>query len=145
MAQDTWAGRERPLLEAIAAGEAEHVRDVNTEWMIDRTGLTPEDVAAGLAALLDAEYIDAIDAGGGDDVSFYLRLKLRERGRRDVGTWPSEDSFTGLLDALDVAAENATDEETTSRLRRARDAVAGIGREVGTQVLTAWLKAQAGL
>ena len=81
MIDDTWRSRELPILQAVAEGEQTGVDDTNTDWLLDRTGLTPGAVARGLGALLDGAYIDASDAStyGG---SYFMGVGLRERGRR---------------------------------------------------------------
>lgn len=142
--EDTWNPRDLLILAVVAEGEAEGVRDVNTEWIQDRTNLTGDQIVAGLDALIDGRYVSATEAST-MAATYYMSVKLRERGRRTVGTWPSEDSYAALVNAVEAAAQDAPDEETRSRLVRLREGLLGVSRDVGVAVLTAWTKGQVGL
>jgi hypothetical protein len=48
-----------------------------------------------------------------------------------------DDALSRLIDGLRQAAEQTSDEDERSRLRRAADALAGVAREVGVGELTA--------
>jgi predicted metal-dependent phosphoesterase TrpH len=54
----------------------------------------------------------------------------------ELGTWPSVDAVVqAIIDALGRAAEAAPERKEKKRLREAAEVVAGIGRDVLTQVL----------
>lgn len=144
--QSTWLTREVPLLEAIGEAESEDVL-TSSEWLAGRTGLTLRETNIALKALLTAipPYIEAIDSGSaaGPD---YLDVELAERGRRVVGAWPPADGgVEALLALITERLDETTDEEEKSKLAKLRDGVQSVGKDVGTALLTAWLKSVAGL
>lgn len=144
MAESTWEAREIPILEAVAAAGGE---PLESDAIVEATGLEPSAVGYGVEALVDGQYLTGKDWG---DMSSTFpewgRLRLAERGRRAVGAWPREEGGLDVL--LDLLAERiaATDDpDERSRLERFRDAAKDMGSQVGTSLLTAWLKSVAGL
>ena len=148
MARLKWEERELPILDAIAGVEddqGEKVERIDT--IVDLTGLERRDVALGLRALLDAGYVDAIDASSpivGDEGAEFLNIGLLERGRRVIGQWPSEDAGDDLLELIRERADNATTEEERSRLRRLFDAGKAVGGKTLTEIVVAYAKHYAG-
>ena len=55
------------------------------------------------------------------------------------GRWPSAESELARLTALLEEQIGAADGEVKTRLERFRDALAGMGQEVATSLLTAYL------
>lgn len=146
MVESTWLTREVPVLEAVAAAEEEGA-EANGEWLSERTGLGGAATSKGVQALLRADppYVTAIDASTFGS-TYFMDVQLLERGRRTVGAWTNEE---GGLDAfLDLLAERIDaepDEAEKSRLTKLREAAQGLGKDVGTSLLTAWLKTVTGL
>ncbi|WP_020387712.1 hypothetical protein [Kribbella catacumbae] len=55
--------------------------------------------------------------------------------RRVVGAWPTPESLADrIIAALNDAADNEPDEAKKGKLRRAAEAVAGVGRDILTDV-----------
>lgn len=143
----TWLTREVPILEAVALAETEAAHP-DGDWIIERTGLSGEEVAFGIRALVDGGYLAATDLTGSlaDRMTYYVDVQLRERGRRTVGTWPKEDGgLDVLLELLAERIEAEPDPEAKSKLTRLREAAQGIGKDVGTSLLSAYLKSVSGL
>ncbi len=61
--------------------------------------------------------------------------RLAPAGARAVGLWPSSDPYEALLALLDRRVVEAPDEDTRSRLRRVRDTITGLGRDVGSNLI----------
>jgi len=148
MARLKWDERELPILEAIAGLEddsGENVERIDT--LVDLTGLERGDVVLGLRALVNAGYVDAIDASGpmvGNEGAEFLDIGLLERGRRAVGQWPSEDAGDDLLELIRQRAEGAATEEERSRLRRLLEAGKAVGGRTLTEIVVAYAKHYAG-
>jgi hypothetical protein len=71
--------------------------------------------------------------------------RLSGRGLRAIGAWPSENSYDAILRVLERRIEAEQDPDTRSRLRQFLSFLQGLGREVGTSLLTEWLKRSTGL
>jgi hypothetical protein len=134
MIDDTWRSRELPILQAVAEGEQTGVDDITTEWLLDRTGLTPDAVARGLGALLDGTYIDATDASTYAG-SYFMGVGLRERGRRTTGTWPPDDAYQALIQLLEQRIADSSTDEERSRWTRLLNGMKGLARDVGTNTI----------
>lgn len=137
MARMTWDERERPILEAIAAGEAG--RDLNNDDVAEATGLSRDDVDRGLLALYEADYVTGTDAAA-EELCYLLGMRLLERGRRAVGVWPADDSGEALLDLLRARIADADTDEERSRWQRLFDAAKGLGGTALRELTVAYLK-----
>lgn len=145
-AHDQWAGRDFPVLVTVAKlldenfGSPLQPDDVMAESALDQ-----QDVIRALLALASG-YVtiqqEHTQAGG---IPFVTVTGLTERGRRAAGLWPDGDAPDALVDLLQRAASTAADPDEKSRLRRAADALTGVGQGVMTDVLAALIKAQAGV
>jgi hypothetical protein len=98
---------------------------------------TPDDARHSLALeyLNEARYVKGDRAMG----SVWSDVTLLEKGLVEVAGWPAqpgEDYGAKLLDVLDVRITDAEDEDERTRLKRFRDAVASVGKDVVTGVLT---------
>lgn len=146
MAESTWELRELALLEAIAEAERQHNDDLNTEDLEDQTDLSTEDVQWGLQALFEAEppFITGADATTSDGFDL-LAIRLRERGRRVVGQWPTEDAADVLLAMIQERADEESDPIEKTRLEKLREVAGNVGRETLTQLVVAASKQAAGL
>jgi DNA-binding PadR family transcriptional regulator len=72
--------------------------------------------------------------------------RLTEKGLQVVAAWPgaaSDDVVLRLLDVLNAEIERTDDPDRKSKLEKLRDGVAGIGRDVLTDVLSKVLTGQA--
>lgn len=143
MAEQKWDFRERPLLEAIARAEEED-RSVNNDDLAVDTGLDRHTVERGLLALVEANYVQGIDAAA-EELCYLLDIRLRERGRRAVDQWPSENPGEELLKLLEHRVQIAETAEERTRWQRALEAVRTLGGKAVTEVTIALLKREAGL
>ena len=101
-------------------------------------------LSMGIRALIDADYVTAADAGsmGGPD---WLDIVATEKGRRATGQWPPEDRYQSLVDVIEQMIDDEPDEAKKGKLRRLVAVIGDVGKDVGTAVLTAWVKSQTGL
>lgn len=147
MAEQTWLDREAVILEAVASAEAEAVQ-ANQDWIVERTGLSGRDVGVGLKALMLASppYVQGSDATAMGGTPYFLNVELLERGRREVGAWPSQEgALEGFLELLAQRASEAEDEDERTRLERLREVAGDVGRPVLSGLLLAYIKTQTGI
>lgn len=153
MAESTWENREVRLLEEVRAIEAEQEEPgaarravPRLKMLADRLDMPMETVSAGMRALATADppYITGADAStwGGFDI---LDFRLTERGRRAVGQWPSDHAYDAMLQTLTRQIQDEPQPDKRQALEKIRDGVLVVGREVGTGVLTAWIRSVTGL
>lgn len=136
---ETWTWRELPILE-IAVRDAD--AGAQFEDIAAETGLELKDVWHGAKALDDGGYINAAAAGA---FSGFVP-SVTERGRREVGAWPTAESLADqLARAFADAADREADPERKSALRSMADGLMGAGRTVAIELLSAYAKKQAGL
>ena len=138
--EPTWFDRDLPVLETVIQLLEELGRPgafVQVQQIAERSGIDAHTVLAALAAM-EHTYVtlNLVLAGGNPNPQMVSGVTAA--ARRAVGQWPSPESMTDrLLAALDSAAEQEEDPARKSRLRSAADAVAGIGRDVLVNVITA--------
>lgn len=132
----TWEWRETPILKAIGDADAEAATVERLGAIVAATGLPRRQAAAGVQALLDDDYIDAIEVGTfGDDVE-YLELRLLPKGREAYGSWPRpDDPMDALLRAIAAREEAATDPDERGRLAELGRSVRSVGEQVLAQVI----------
>lgn len=139
---DTWASRDLPVLEAAVRGVDEQRAHGGIRFhdIAQQTGLSDDDVYRAARALDDAGLIE-------------LRLVMPSthgrvmavsgQARQIVGSWPNEETYVDrLLAAVDALAENASDEDTRSRLRKLRDGLTEAGRDLLVSVAAATISGQ---
>jgi hypothetical protein len=145
--EDTWDTRARPILELVNALPPLNVVSVGD--IATQTGLDPNDVVSELEMLMSGRYLDASFSQpltGGDVRPWSLvRARVLERGARKIGRWPTDNPYDDLLSRLDRIISAEPDVEKRTRFERFRDGVLGVGKDVGTELLTAFVKAHAGL
>ncbi|MEE3128462.1 MAG: hypothetical protein VX494_14740 [Actinomycetota bacterium] len=140
--RDTWHTRDLHVLRAVADHDP-HM-DNWSATMCAEMVLDPDDLVAALQALEEARYIEVwwSRTFGGDDP---LGARLRERGRRAVGVWPSAEAIDGLVEALRQAEEATEDPDERTLIRRAAGALGSVSRDVMTDVIAAVVARQSGL
>lgn len=140
--RDQWHTRDLHVLRAVADHDPHE--DNWAATICAETLLDPDDFAESLRALEEANYVEAHWSRrmGGD---FPMSARLRERGRRAVGVWPSAEATDRLIDALRQAEESTDDPEEKTLIRRAAGALGMVSREVMTDVLAAVVARQTGL
>jgi len=133
---DVWLTRDFPVLKEVTrridAGEgiAQSIDIANA------LGIENDKVVLAAKAL-DRRDLVALDQGYGGTVNF---LDVSGEAYLITGLHPNgEDALTGLVEALQQAADQVDDPEERSRLRRAAEAVRGVSRDIMTGVPTAYL------
>lgn len=140
----TWDDREMPILQTVLAAE-DAGEEVNLHDLAVRTGLEQKSAQSGLRALYEANYVTGLDVGSMGMGFQLMDIRLLERGRRAVGQWPSDNPFESLVELLDTKIAGEEDSDAKSKLARLRDALLGLGKDVGTALLIGWAKQQTGL
>jgi hypothetical protein len=130
--ESQWERIDRPVPEAVGAAEGDVGAAVgNVDALTVSLGdeFSSEVVLASVSRLVRAGYLNAIDAhsAGGD---YWLEIQLAERGRRAIGSWPSNELGAALLAVLDERIAEAEGPEERSRWLRLRDGAAGVGQGV---------------
>ena len=144
MAEDTW-NREQRLMETIRAFETDRPDERTRDKLVAATGLPKDEVDDGVRALLEASYIDGRETGSMDELFDWWDLRLRERGRRAVKQWPSDDPGETLVQLLEERLSQASDPAERSRLSQVLDAVRDVGTGVLSGVLSDLVRRMAGL
>lgn len=135
---NTWTTRDLPILRSalrrLDAGEDfPDLEEIRAE-----VGLDVTQMRAGLRALEHAgpPYIElTYTMAGPARVGGHVK-GVSERARRELGTWPSATSMVDrLVEALEDAEEEEQEPERKSKLRAARDALAGMARDVAVTVI----------
>ncbi|GAA1691942.1 hypothetical protein GCM10009745_41660 [Kribbella yunnanensis] len=133
--ESTWESRDLPVLEAIVRLYEETGTLMSPSRIGVTAGVPESDVQKALRALQhnDPPYITKLSKQGNGDV--YLVGAPTGHARRTVGAWPTPDALADrIIAALNEAADNEPDEVKKGKLRRAAEAVAGVGRDILTDV-----------
>jgi hypothetical protein len=136
MADDTWKTQERPILEAVRAGELSR-NFLDSESASEAVGLDVNEGAWVVQSLIEDGFLKG---GDGSDASmaydFYMRLRLTEKGRRAIGQWPAT-AADAFLAELDRRIELEEDPAARSRLERWREAASDVTKQVIAGVIVA--------
>ena len=136
MAVRTWETIELPILEAVV-GMEDAVRSVTVANIAEASGLSTTHVSHGLRRLADGGYVTGRRIHGTGLPFELIGVRATELARRATGQWPAADPYAELMLALELRIDATADLEARGKLERLRDAVAGVGRDVITGVLTA--------
>ena len=138
---EVWATRDFPILKA-AALYVDRGQAPGYDELASQTGLDAADVALGVAALgrRGLVQVETTLAGTGwiTDVSgdAYLITGLHPDGH---------DALEALASMFRQAAEQTSDPEEKSRLRKAASAVGDVVGQIGAGVMTAYIARMAGI
>jgi hypothetical protein len=134
--ESTWETRDLLVLEAIVrlydeTGSAMRVAAVGAV-----AGVSDEDdLQRALRALEHNDPPFVTKMTGSFGVGIILVGAPTGHARRVVGAWPTPDALADrIIAALCNAADNELDEAQKGKLRRAAEAVAGVGRDILTDV-----------
>ena len=144
MADRSWEDLEQPILEAVAALEDE-IDDVGLAALVERTGLSLDEVRIGTRRLFDSDLLTGLDATAANGVFQAFSLRLLPRGRQAVGQWPSADPAEAFLQTLAQRIAVEEDPEERGRLQRWLDSGRQVGTGVATGVVTAVVQQVTGL
>jgi hypothetical protein len=132
---DVWTTRDRPVLvEVVRRFDQNHPRQpVSTADIAHATDLSAEDVSRA-GRNLELAGLVRIDDRGGRVANF---MGISAEALRIAGLWPDAgDAFDRLIWALEQRISEAPPEEKT-KLAKVRDAIVGVGRDVGVEVIGA--------
>ena len=127
---ETWTNRDRRVLEFVLQHADTGTNEViGIHEISKRLPLSQDQVFAALTSLAAASppYIE---------LEYLHVMRVCERARRELGTWPSADTVVAqLAEALLRAADEATEPERKNRLRAAGESLVGIGRDIAVQTV----------
>jgi DNA-binding PadR family transcriptional regulator len=134
-----WRNDVRPVLVAVyeaLAAEGGMIPTTDLGGVSAALGRETEDERTYrvLVELKEKGYISGTQTGGGG----FVLIQLQEKGLQEVAGWPTrpgEDTYAQLLAALSERIEQSDSPEERTKLERFRDALAGVGRDVLTDVL----------
>lgn len=135
---------DQQLLKTVAELEREPFRGPNADDVIRASGLPRSEALKGLAALYRAGYIEGSEASTQQGFDL-LDVSLTERGRREVGQWPSSHLAEQLMDLLAVRIEEETDPAQQSRLRALLTASKNVGTAALGEIVAAIVRQSTGL
>lgn len=142
---DVWSTRDYPVLLAVGRLTAESTRPITTQQVASEADIELPAVIKAVEVLAD-RYLLASDISTYDGPN-YLVSGLTDDGRREVGQWPSDEAAADrILEAITTLLErDDTPEQTKNWLIKTRDSLAGMGRDVLTQLAGAALRGPLGL
>lgn len=141
--RETWTTRELPLLRAALAQLDDGAEAVELDELRKSLGMTAGQILAAVDALGSAQppYIDVTLRNGwdGERSPGYID-RVHERGRRELGTWPTAESVLAeLVAALRTAADEEVEPGQKTRLQSAAEALSGFARDVGVAVVAKYV------
>jgi hypothetical protein len=127
------------VVEHIERGDA----PLRSTVVVEELNAANDEIFRSLRRLTDNGYIDATATLGGE----YLIKRTTERGLRAASAWPddAERLASKLIEALADAAENEPEPEKRGKIRAAAKSVAGMGKDVLTDVLATALMKSTGI
>ncbi|MFP3714230.1 hypothetical protein [Puerhibacterium sp. TATVAM-FAB25] len=134
---DEWFSIDRPVLLAIAQELKKPWPTADASAIARSTNLPLRDVVRAGFNLAD-RYIDVINQTTNDGPD-WRALRLTEDGRREVGIWPNEDAAVDRFIAALIEVEKNAQESEKPKIRQAREAVTGLGRDVLVDVVSAFI------
>lgn len=143
--EDTWFSRELPVLRAtVELFDDPERHSVNIDTLAEATGFDIETVQRALSRLNQAEP-PYLKGAGAWQLGYPVKLLgVTERALRDAGQWPTPENLADrLIAGLEQAAEAETDPAKKTRLRRAAEAVGGVGRDLFVEITAAAVSRQA--
>lgn len=138
--EDTWSGRELPLLQEAARRLESGETNLYVSALAEQLNIDPAQAQIAVDALSDDGYLDGVrvEEIRGPVVITHISAKAR----RELGLWPSAeagaDRLMAALDALIVQAKP----DDRSRLERVRDGLVGAGRDMVVSVAAAVITGQ---
>ncbi|MGL4743945.1 MAG: hypothetical protein ACRCYX_15575 [Dermatophilaceae bacterium] len=130
---DVWTSRDYPVLVAAARRIDQGEPMVNPEQLVADTGLDRNEINLAGAALRRRKLVDATIASGGDVLALH---HLSGEAYLLTGLHPDGDNaITQLINALRQVADQVTDPEEKSKLRRLADNASAVSRDVLAAVL----------
>jgi hypothetical protein len=136
---ETWSRRELPILRAALLRLEAGADYADLDEVRNELGLTATDMRQAVEGLATASppYIDAELHNGWDGTRSPGSIDtVLERGRRELGTWPTPERLVDeIARALETAAAETAEPEQRSRLQAAAGALTGFARDVAVAVV----------
>lgn len=143
--ESTWDRLEQPLLEAIAQAEAAGRAGELLGQLAQEAGLDLTEAQNASRALYESDYIGGEVATTFESGFLLIDPYLKERGRRAVGVWPSDDAYANFVQVLETAVAAEADASRKSKLATLLSAVKDVGVDIAGTVLSAFATRAAGL
>jgi hypothetical protein len=137
--EDTWAGRDLPVLDAVVAALEEDFR-VTAAQIAAATGIPADDVVKAFYAL-QGTYTGQVQTrlGGGPN-AFFLN-EVTADARRAVGQWPTAESIIEkLASGIAQAAERESDPEQGRRMLAVAQELGGAMKGIAANVASDFLE-----
>jgi hypothetical protein len=135
-----WITEALPVLEAVYRAQRAHPNQIDVSQAQVNAELGREDDSFEtdrmLLYLVDGGYIRPTATV--DQLFGPLHMRLTDKGLQATAGWPSSEAeafVQGMLAAFDERIASATDPDERSRLSRARDALASLGREILAEII----------
>ena len=142
---DVWATRNYPLLCEITRRIDGGERSLTVKSIAAAIRMDEEEAYRGAAALERRGFITGRSPGGSDTPKVLRVIDVSASAYLITGLHPDgDDALSRLIAGLRGAADMHPDEDERGRLRRAADALGGVARDIGVQVVTAVITKQAG-
>lgn len=141
MPKETWSTRDEPVLEAIVELVDDGAMRVTPQDLVKHTGFELGTVQRALVALAAEEpsffeFSDMTTMGSAIREIDNIR-NPSGHARRTVKTWPTAETLADrLIAGLEQAADETTDEEEASRLRRTGQWFGAAGRDVLVNIIS---------
>jgi len=146
--EDTWGGRDLPVLQAIVGAFDDPDRyQLRLAELTGTCGLREREVQTALRALANASPPLLQYPRPPEQLTYPIIITdVTERARRLVGQWPTADSLAAeITKALGEAADHESDPTKKTRLREAATFLGETARGVVVDVLSRVVERQAGL
>jgi hypothetical protein len=91
----TWGTLAIPILREIRSAESEDARHLDVRKLAERCGVPPSDVTLEATRLFEDGYFAATvqnTNGGADRFNVFSTPRLKAKGARAIGLWPSSDA-----------------------------------------------------
>jgi hypothetical protein len=132
-----------PILQWVSEHESEGMA-VKSDALAKELGLDPRETSIEIERLVHSGYLTGKITHVGPHLILALPA-LSEHGARAVGVWPSDDPYDGLVAVIEAKLIEESDPETKTKLRGLLGALGDVGKGTATALLTAYIKAHAGL
>jgi hypothetical protein len=130
---DTWAGRDLPVLDAVVTALEDEFR-VSAAEIAAVTGIPGDEVVKAFYALRGT-YTGELTVHMGPGAGRFFVDSVTEEARRAVGQWPTGETLVErLADGIAQAAERETDPERKSKLTAVARGLGGVARDVVVSV-----------
>ncbi len=141
--EDRWLPVAIPILRPrVAELERDTSTVIELGTFAERYGLVADDaLVTEIERLMSAGYIEGnmMPTFGHVRDTAMASFRLLERSARTVGVWPPDDPYEALLRVIEIRIGEEIDEDARSKLRKVRDTVIDVNKDVGTSVMSGLL------